>query len=241
MISEVQEGRITDYLVSQNLSLDILIEIRDHMIQQIIDVQIELNLNFEEAFTRVKESWSGEFKMVSYQLFFPMKIPLLARRIIKEKYNTFLKKSLMIALLSFGVNLMLISMAKSEYEYTIFFRLLNGAFLLAAGSAWILNFKIWKYMRADFKYKGKCFYTMYQQNISLMVICSLSMMQVEMKNGNYVYQFFKEHNHSEILPVLLTLLIPFILQAGVVFTLFNFSEHKKNLVKMQNFLTSSAQ
>lgn len=67
---------------------------------------------------------------------------------------------------------------------------------------------------------------MYQKNISLMIICSLSILHFRMKNGNYVYQFFKEHNHSEIFPLLLTLLIPFILQATVGFTLFNLSEHK---------------
>ena len=69
MMTEAQENKITDYLVAQELSLDILVEIRDHMISQILDIQSNENINFEEAFLKVKESWSNEFKMVNYFYF----------------------------------------------------------------------------------------------------------------------------------------------------------------------------
>jgi hypothetical protein len=49
---------------------------------------------------------------------------------------------------------------------------------VALAGMWILNFKIRKYMSADFKYRGKCFYTLYQKNIGLIVGCTIGMMQV---------------------------------------------------------------
>ncbi|MDQ0068053.1 hypothetical protein [Chryseobacterium lathyri] len=239
MMTQTQEKEVTDYLIFQELPLDILVEIKDHMISQITDAQIHGNLSFEDAFLKVKKSWDGEFKMVNYFLFSPVKIPLIVKKIIKEKFNVLLKKSFMIGLAFLGINLLLIYFSKSQEEYRIFFRLLNGMFLLTMGTVWLFNIKIWKYMRTDFKYKGKCFYTLYQHNVGLMVIITISMLQLLGKNGHYAYQFFRTQNTSEIVGTIITLLVPFILHSSVIFTLFNFFEHKKTLKKMQNFLQSA--
>lgn len=235
-MTEAQENKVTDYLVAQELSLDILVEIRDHMISQILDIQCSENISFEEAFLRVKESWSREFKMVNYLLFYPTKIPLIAKRIIQEKYRGIFKKSLMIAVLAFAINLLLIFMAGNQEEYKLFFRLLNGSFVLTTILIWIFNYKIWKYIKADFKYKGKCLYTMYQQNLGLMVVCASSMTQVALKSGDYAYQFFRQQNYTDVVGILITLILPFVLQTALAFAVLNFIEHKKNLLKMQEFL-----
>ena len=236
MITGEQENKITDYLIAQQLSLDIMVEIRDHMISQISDLQNKENISFEDAFLKTKESWNGEFKLVNYLLFYPTTIPLIAKRIIQEKYAGLFRKSLMIGLLALIINLLLIFIAKNQDHYNLFFKLLNGSFLLGSVLILVFNYKIWKYLKADFKYKGKSLYTMYQQNIGLMVVCASSMVQVVMKNGNYAYQFFREHNHSEVFLTLVTLILPFILQTALVFAVINFMEHKKSLVKMQEFL-----
>ncbi len=235
-MTEAQENKITDYLVAQELSLDILVEIRDHMISQILDIQSNENINFEEAFLKVKESWNGEFTMVNYLLFYPTKIPLIAKRIIQEKYSGLFKKSLMVAFLAFAINLLLIFMAGNQEEYQLFFRLLNGSFVLTTLLIWIFNYKIWKYIKADFKYKGKCLYTMYQQNLGLMVVCATSMTQVALKSGDYAYQFFRQQNYTDVVGVVITLIFPFVLQTALTFAVLNFIEHKKNLVKMLEFL-----
>ncbi|REC73634.1 hypothetical protein DRF60_19055 [Chryseobacterium elymi] len=238
-MTQTQENEVTDYLIFQELPLDILLEVKDHMLSQIADIQLQKKLDFENAFLNVKKSWDGEFKMVSYFLFSPAEIPLIVKKIIKEKFNVLLKKSFIIGLVFFGINLLLIYLSKSQEEYRIFFRLLNGLFLLTMGMVWFFNIKIWKYMRTDFKYKGKCFYTLYQQNVGLMVIVTISMLQLLGKNGHYAYQFFRTQNTSEIAGTLITLLVPFILQSSMIFTLLNFFEHKKTLKRMQNFLQSA--
>lgn len=240
MINKAQEDKITDYLVSQNLSLDILVEIRDHMIQQTADLEWDENLSFEEAFSKAKESWKGEFKMVNYWLFFPTKLPLIARRVISEKYNQMLKYALLIGILSLGINILLACLSKSEEMYTILFRIFNSLFLVAIGGVLMLNFSIRKYMRSDFKYRGKCFYTLYQKNTGLMVVCIIGMMQVISKSGHYVYEFFKNQDQGDLSMVLATLSFPFVFEIFTVFAIFNFYEHKRNLSKMQSFLTSKA-
>ncbi|WP_426476215.1 hypothetical protein ACP3T3_12660 [Chryseobacterium sp. CBSDS_008] len=209
MITEAQENKMTDYLVAQQLSLDILVEIRDHMINQISNIQCNENISFEEAFLKVKESWNGEFKKVNYLLFYPEKIPLIAKRIIQEKYSVLFKKSLMVGTLAFAVNLLLIFISGNQKQYDLFFKLLNGSFVTATILIWILNYKIWKYIKADFKYRGKSLYTMYQQNLGLMVVCASSMMQVAIRSGHYAYRFFREQNYTDVVGFLMTLILPF--------------------------------
>lgn len=237
MITQTQENSITDYLVSKQLSVDILVEIRDHMINQIMDLELEEKLDFEEAFSKVKESWKGEFVPVNYWMFFSTPIPFIAKKIIREKYNRLMKTSFLAGILAFGINILLIFISNNQETYRILFRSFNALFLLILGAVWIMNFKIWKYMKTDFKYRGRCFYTMYQQNIGLMLICTISMFQITTKNGHYAYQFFREQNGVSLLMAMITLIVPFILQTGVIFTLLNFFEHKKSLLKMQNFLS----
>ena len=61
MITQEQNKTITTYLQSKNLPIDLVLEIKDHMIEQIENKE---NLTFEEAFEKVKESWKEELKMV---------------------------------------------------------------------------------------------------------------------------------------------------------------------------------
>lgn len=238
MMTERQEHEVMNYLIAQNLPLDILLEIKDHIISQILDIQLHENMSFDRAFSKAKESWKGEFETVGYLMFSSVKIPVIAKRIIKEKYNGFLKKSFVLGLLFFGTNLMLVYLSGSQKEYRILFRVFNGLFLLAMGCTWLLNFRIWKYMRTDFKYKGKCFYTMYQQNMGLMITCMIAMVQITGKNGQYAYQFFREDSTRNVLMLIITLIVPFLVQTFCTFTLFNFFEHKKTLKKIQDFLQS---
>ena len=62
MFTETQLAEIRNYLLSKKLPIDILIEVNDHFVSQINDLQREENLSFEEAFEKTKENWKEEFK-----------------------------------------------------------------------------------------------------------------------------------------------------------------------------------
>ena len=64
MITETQLTEIRNYLLSKKLPIDILIEVNDHFISQISDLQRDENLSFEEAFEKVKESWKEDLRIV---------------------------------------------------------------------------------------------------------------------------------------------------------------------------------
>ncbi len=62
MFTDSQLTEIRNYLLSKKLPIDILIEVNDHFVSQISDLQREENLSFEVAFEKTKESWKDEFK-----------------------------------------------------------------------------------------------------------------------------------------------------------------------------------
>lgn len=66
MISEEQELEIEKYLMSKNLPLDILFEVKDHFMTQIDCFQIEKKVSFDTAFRDTKEIWKEDLKQVKY-------------------------------------------------------------------------------------------------------------------------------------------------------------------------------
>ncbi|WP_185209370.1 hypothetical protein [Chryseobacterium sp. C3] len=241
MMTKEQEEEITDYLMLHRLPLDILLEVKDHMISQIADIQMEENVGFDEAFLKTKKLWGSEFKMTRYSIFYQEQIPVIVKKIAKARYNNILKKSLLLGLISFAVNILLIFLANNEEVYSTLFKIQNGLFVLFTFGVWFFNRKIWKYVKQDFKYRGRLFYSMYQQNTGLLVVSMTSMTQIISKKGIYPYLFFRTNDHSEIIFVLATLVLPYCIQVIIIFGLINFFEHKKSLEKMKDFLNLSAE
>lgn len=62
MMNEIQLTEIRNYLLTKKLPIDILIEVQDHFVTQILDLQREENLSFEEALKAVKKEWHDELK-----------------------------------------------------------------------------------------------------------------------------------------------------------------------------------
>jgi len=239
MISAEEKLQIENYLISKKLPLDILLEVKDHMILQIEDCMKDDKISFEEGFSKVEYSWKDSFSLTKYWIFYGQeKIPLVVKKIIKEKYDQILKKAFVFALMSFIINIFLVFYANNVEQYKIFFHVQNALFVVAPTLVLVLNFKILKYIRADFKFKGRIFYTIYQKNVGLLAISTISMVQVAMKEGKYAYWFLRTDNHTHILFTLLTFIVPLFVQWFVIFGIMNFFEHKntlKNVSAISNY------
>ena len=96
MFTELQLTEIRNYLLSKKLPIDILIEVNDHFVSQINDLQREENLSYEDAFEKTKESWKDELK-IEFSFFGDNESKIIKR--IKKKQNIeFLTKTLKIYL-----------------------------------------------------------------------------------------------------------------------------------------------
>lgn len=239
MFSKEQEQQVTDYLILHRLPLDILLEVKDHMISQVLDIQINENLNFDEAFHKTQKLWESEFKMTKYSLFYKEEIPAIVKKIVKEKYQNILKKSLVFGLASFTVNLLLVYFSADAEVYNDLFRLYNSLFVLIPVVFWLFNKNMRKYIRKDFKYQGKSFFTMYQQNLGLFILCINFMFQLILREDKHVFRFFRTDDPVSVFPLIITLALPFVLHVIIIFVLINFFEHKKTLTRMKHFLSLS--
>ncbi len=61
-MTEIDLAAIRNYLLDKKLPIDILVEVYDHFITQISELQKEEGLEFDKAFEKVKQSWQGELK-----------------------------------------------------------------------------------------------------------------------------------------------------------------------------------
>lgn len=235
-MTSIEEKQIDDYLILNKLPLDILLEVRDHMISQVTDLQVQENLSFEKAFFNTKIAWEPEFKMTKYFFFYTEEIPLIVKKVIKAKNNSILLKSFRFALLLFIINLFAIYFSENADFYSILFRVQNGLVFLTPIALWFFHYKRRKFFRTDYKYKGKLFYTIYQQNITLLIFCLSSTGQIIMHNGTSAFMFFKTDIGVDNISVLLALLVPFITHIILISGTLNLFEHNKTLIKIQDYI-----
>lgn len=57
-----QNNPIRQYLLTKKLPQDIMLEVEDHILAQIQDLELSKNLTFKEAFSQVQLSWEEELK-----------------------------------------------------------------------------------------------------------------------------------------------------------------------------------
>jgi hypothetical protein len=69
---------------------------------------------------------------------------------------------------------------------------------------------------------------MYQQNTGLLVVSVASMVQIISKKGIYPFLFFRTNDHSEIIFVLATLVLPYCIQVMIIFGVMNFLNIKNH-------------
>lgn len=238
MVSKEQEQSITDYLILHQLPLDILLEVKDHMISQVADIRAEENISFAEAFHKTQKLWESEFRMTKYSVFYAEEIPVIVKKIVKTRNNHLLKKAVLLGLISLTIGFIFIYLASDVDHYTDLFRIQNGLFIVIPIIIWACNYRMLKYIRYDHKYKGKLFYTMYQQNAALTLSMIGLMAQIIIKDGRYPYLFLREHNYSEIGHVLVTLILPYAVQVLIIFVMLNFFGHKKAVARVEDFLNT---
>lgn len=96
MITNEQKKEISKYLLGKNLPLDLLLEVQDHMIEQIENMDY---VDFNEAFEKVKLKWGNDFIMIRSNFLSKRKIPKILHKIEKQEGKSLLQKSFYFALL----------------------------------------------------------------------------------------------------------------------------------------------
>ena len=103
MITKEQNIEITKFLLSKKLPIDLLLEVKDHFISQILDLEKEENFSFKDAFEKTKNDWKDELKL-RFNLSSFNYITKFEIRIIQKFLTNVILKSLGLLALQFVLN-----------------------------------------------------------------------------------------------------------------------------------------
>lgn len=132
MLNKSQKSEIANYLLEKKLPIDIMLEVQDHFISQINSLEKEENLNFEEAFEKVKLSWKKELTLSWKGEMSLMDSTNFMRKMSKQIITTNLLQSLKIAIPYVFIILLVANMVSVAFFQIFFIAALIIPFLYAS-------------------------------------------------------------------------------------------------------------
>lgn len=230
MISAEEKLQVENYLISKKLPLDILLEVKDHMISQIEDKMKDDKIGFEEAFLKVELSWRDNFSLTKYWFFSGHeRIPKFVKEMMKRRLNPLIFKSIILGFLYQLISVLLVFFIDSEAYYKIAFLAINYVMFILAISVLIIYLVKKKWY--DRKYKEVSF-TLFQRNLAWLVPGILSAAQL-LNYSKYQWAYFRTNIDSSLVNVAIGIGCRFLIYSYVLLSLFIFFEHKKALKKLQ--------
>ena len=121
---ESQLTQIRNYLLEKKLPIDILLEVQDHFVSQINDLQKEENLSFDDALEKTKKSWEIELKP-----YWNGEIDLIDRSKLLRETNKINFKVLVKKSLTFSIPVILILFFLSKIISFQYFEIIFVAFV----------------------------------------------------------------------------------------------------------------
>ncbi len=227
MITPEQNKDITQYLVAKNLPIDLVLEVKDHMIEQIESME---NLCFEEAFEQVKISWKVEF---IYKFSFS-RLKMLTNyeiSIQKENYSKIFLKTFCYFTPLLIITLLLAYYNTSLYKFTI--ETVYYFCVIVTGTLLLINFKIQK---TTFNTYSKRI-SVYQKGASNFLVGGLFILIYNVfipNNDKGLVAMHKLLNFEISFKILFHLLATYVYIIWWLFGLLYFLAYKKSIKELQN-------
>ncbi len=227
MITPEQNKEITQYLVAKNLPIDLVLEVKDHMIEQIESME---NLCFEEAFEQVKISWKVEF---IYKFSFS-RLKMLTNyeiSIQKENYSKIFLKTFCYFTPLLIITLLLAYYNTSLYKFTI--ETVYYFCVIVTGTLLLINFKIQK---TTFNTYSKRI-SVYQKGASNFLVGGLFILIYNVfipNNDKDLVAIHKLLNFEISFKILFHLLATYVYIIWWLFGLLYFLAYKKSIKELQN-------
>lgn len=234
-MTKEQKNEIRQYLLSKKLPVDLLMEVEDHFISQINEVQAEKKLSFDDAFNvtiiswydDLKLSWDGNWSLEDTSVFI--------KKSTRQTFFSIFKKSAMIAVIMYVAVVLFYVLIPFEV-----FRISLGVLVsLMIVYPLIVLFKEKKYFDLPKKYKNIRL-SAYQDMVSVFFILPMSSV--------WCFRFILEMNDNFLDPsqvngivVNSLLLFFFIFEVSIIVCQKKYLETIKRLIPylQENFKVSS--
>ena len=230
MITNEQNKEITKYLLSKNLPIDLVLEVKDHMIEQIENME---NVSFEDAFEEVKLSWKEELKMV-FSLKSPFrKLTKFQKKIVKKTEYKILIKSIKL-FLPFLVLSIMITLYNKELSKTI-----NFIVYLIIAIITVLSMIFYNKTYRTINLIKKKYISIYQGSSQLYFLSGMYVIIFNLLNFDVRFEKFYNSVYSILnwyldYISLLSLLATYIFIFFCLLGLFYFLNYKKTITELKN-------
>jgi hypothetical protein len=233
MISETQAQEITAYLLEQKLPLDILMEIQDHIISQISDLEREQSLSFKEAFQMAKDSWRSELRP-----YWNGSWDLEDRNDLVRNFEKSVFKEIGWKSVKYTLGIMMILVLLANIFSLEFYQNLFLIFSLTLISYTIIPIVYrWKTFRLPNKYYPKYMLTLYQNYVILPLSGAYFLFKFIEEYDKFAYSFYKLFYSFEWkLSYGLLLILTFVFFTALMFSIIAQKVYLKRIALVKPFL-----
>ena len=135
------------YLFNRNVPTDLALEIRDHMVSQ-IDDEMQMGLDFDTAFNKVKLSWREDLQI--QRSIFPLRRVTKIHQLIWRKAERVFFKNSLYYFLPFFVFMNYLNYHWADLGKMLMLIIFSGIVVYST-FLWISNFKLIRSMGVDFR------------------------------------------------------------------------------------------
>ena len=228
-MNTLEKKQIQKYLEDKRLPLDLYMEIEDHIISQIEELENN-GIGFQEAFLQVQSKWKKELSFQNFNLADIKAVPKIVERIrityIKEVMPKILSVSILtVILLIIGANQL------DEKSFNLLYCIIHWVYLGIFFIAYALSFKVLMQRLGYNKRPLNVYHKMVELAIGLSTFPIITMMNASKSSEMFYNIFYGQENHG--LSNLIILTVPLYLSSTCLFSAFVFIKYKKEVAKMK--------
>ena len=228
-----EEKQIAKYLLDKRLPVDMMLEVKDHMILQICEIQEKENTNFEDAFDKVKESWKKELKL-GFTLFSNRHYPKIVRKILHKNTFYILYKAYLTELLIVVLWILAAKFSTLEVFETVF---LMTKFALVAVAVLVM---IFNYDIILQKIKTKHSFSIYNEGTNYLFVGLMMQLMIYLFYDLTIKNIFSSLNNTngvDFFDLITAITSTMIFQSYLIVGVISFYKYKKVLKTVKPFIS----
>lgn len=235
MLNSKELQEIRSYLLEKKLPIDLVIEVNEHFICQIQQVQSTEDVCFHEAFEKVKSTWFSDLRLYWNKSLDLEDSSDFIRKAKKEINLFYLKQSIPLSIIGL-VSVFLVAMKCSPSIFSLYLTLLVGVPVVFIIISYLRNYKLFNLPK---KYPNYILtiHQYYLSGIFVLGSAVINMLNSTWSSPERTRDFFIIHNISDLsFRLLFALLLLMVIFIGISFSYISQKKYLQQLKAVQPFL-----
>ncbi|MCT3764423.1 hypothetical protein [Elizabethkingia anophelis] len=225
----LERKQIQKYLEDKRLPLDIYLEIEDHIISQIEELEHE-GTGFQEAFLQVKTKWKKELSFQNFSFSDVRAVPKIVAKIRNAYIREITPKILTISSLILLVLVLGVYVLDME-NFKTFYTIIYAGLIILPIIIFVLIFKVLVQRRNHNKRPLNAYHKMVELVVGMFIFPMVNVANTS-KSSEMFYNVFYI-SETSLLSKILILSMPLYFSSVCLFAAFVFMKYKREVAKMK--------